>query len=500
MCLARQRSRLRYGVRWTGGDGIMTALKPFAMPKWGIEMSEGTVAEWRVQEGKPFVRGDVIALIETDKITNEVEAEADGCLVRLLAAEQQAYPVGALLGVLGSPDASTAEIDAFVASYMSAGQANSSESGEAGEVPAFSGNTQEDRPLKAIPGDIAISPAAWRTAQSARVDVKDVEPTGRNGRITRQDVDKALAGARMPVLKGPIEVSGQESAFASPMARRLAVLKGIDLGIVIGTARGGRISKADVLACIAASAPAPEPIVSDTPEVRPAPTDDVEIVPMTAMRKTIARRLTQAKQTIPHIYLRRRVRADRLLNLRDRLGKQGTINDYLIRACALALREVPAVNVQVHGDTIHRFAHADIAFAVATDKGLITPIVKHADEMDVVEIAKEASNLAQRARAGKLTTEEFQGGSFSISNLGNFGVEEFDAVINPPQGAILAVGAARDEPIVDDGTIRLVPHFHFSLSCDHRAIDGVDGARFLEALANLIEEPDLLFSAVRNAT
>lgn len=474
----------------------MTALKPFAMPKWGIEMSEGTVAEWRVQEGKPFVRGDVIALIETDKITNEVEAEADGCLVRLLAAEQQAYPVGALLGVLGSPDASTAEIDAFVASYMSAGQANSSESGEAGEVPAFSGNTQGDRPLKAIPGDIAISPAAWRTAQTARVDVKDVEPTGRNGRITRQDVDKAIAGARMPVLKGPIEVSGQESAFASPMVRRLAVLNDVDLGMVRGTGRGGRISKADVLVRIMEA----DPTVSGTPEARRAPTDGVEIVPMTAMRKTIARRLTEAKQSIPHIYLRRRVRADRLLDLRDRFGKQGTINDYLIRACALALREVPAVNVQVHGDTIHRFAHADIAFAVATDKGLITPILKHADEMDVVEIAKEASSLAQRARAGKLTAEEFQGGSFSISNLGSFGVEEFDAVINPPQGAILAVGKARDEPIVDEGAIQIVPHFYFSLSCDHRAIDGVDGARFLEVLASLIEAPDLLQISVRNAT
>ncbi len=210
------------------------------------------------------------------------------------------------------------------------------------------------------------------------------------------------------------------------------------------------------------------------------------------MRKTIARRLTEAKQTIPHIYLRRRVRADRLLALRERDGKPGTINDYLIRAAALALREVPAVNVQVHEGEIHLFSSADIAMAVATDRGLITPIITGADNLDVAAIAKRSATLAQRARAGKLTPEEFQGGSFTISNLGAFGVEEFDAVINPPQGAILAVGAARPEPVDDDGAIRIVPVLHLSLSCDHRAIDGVDGARFLAALAELLENPEQL--------
>ncbi|MEZ0136889.1 2-oxo acid dehydrogenase subunit E2, partial [Novosphingobium sp. NRRL B-2648] len=169
-----------------------------------------------------------------------------------------------------------------------------------------------------------------------------------------------------------------------------------------------------------------------------------------------------------------------------------SVNDFIVKACALALMEVPAVNVQVHGNDIHRFGSADVAVAVATDKGLVTPIVFGADDLSVAEIGSVMKGLAQRARSGKLKPEEFTGGSFSLSNLGGFGVEQFDAIINPPQGAILAVGTARPEPIDDDGAIRIVPVLHLSLSCDHRAIDGADGGRFMAALANLIEQPHLL--------
>ncbi|VVT00256.1 2-oxo acid dehydrogenase subunit E2 [Erythrobacter sp. EC-HK427] len=465
----------------------MAALKPFAMPKWGIEMTEGTVAGWQVEEGKPFAKGDVIVLIETDKITNEVEADADGCLVRLLVGAQETKPVGALLAVMGPPDASAAEIDAFVAAYRPAG---SSAAANMEEAPASPPEPAPAPPPSAPPSkiadSIAISPAARRAAEAAGLSVADIAPSGRNGRITRQDVDKAMAGSRMPVLRGPIAVSGQEEAYASPLARRIAAQNGVDLAQLTGTGPRGRICKADVLAVANIPAPsAPLPVSSP-------PGDDVTVEPMSAMRKTIARRLTEAKQAIPHIYLRRRVRADALIALRARDGKIGTINDYLIRAAALALREVPSCNVQVHEGAIHRFAHADIAMAVATDRGLITPIITRADEHSIADIAKESARLAQRARAGKLRPEEFQGGSFSISNLGSFGVESFDAVINPPQGAILAVGAARQEPVDDNGAIRIVPVLHLSLSCDHRAIDGVDGARFLAAIAELIENPERL--------
>ena len=210
------------------------------------------------------------------------------------------------------------------------------------------------------------------------------------------------------------------------------------------------------------------------------------------MRKAIARRLTESKANIPHFYVRRRVRADKLIKLRAAADPKPSINDYLIRACALALIEVPAINIQVHGDDVHHFGNADISVAVATDGGLITPIVAGANQLTVTEINAAMADLGARARAGKLKQNEIEGGSFSLSNLGMFGVEQFDAIINPPQGAILAVGNARSEPVDDDGAIRVLPVLHLSLSCDHRAIDGADAGRFMAALAELIENPERL--------
>jgi pyruvate dehydrogenase E2 component (dihydrolipoamide acetyltransferase) len=462
------------------------ALKAFTMPKWGIEMAEGTIAEWMVAPREPFARGTVLTLIETDKITNEVEAEAEGCFVRLIAGAGETLPVGALLAVLGDPATPEDEIDRFVASFKAADTAmpgvEASAAADAAPPPQ-----PAPPPVVAIPDDIAISPAARRKVEAAGIDIGRVRASGRGGRITAQDVDLALRGNAAPPLKGPIDAPGQEQAFASPLARRLAVLNGIDLAGVTGTGAKGRICKADVLALIAAAA-APPPVAP----VSQAEPGEVEILPMSSMRRTIAARLTEAKQTIPHFYLRRRVRADRLIARREGEGKIASINDYLVRAAAMALMEVPEVNIQVHRTAVHRFPHANIALAVATPRGLITPIVTAADTLTVAEIAARSADLARRARAGKLELHEFSGGSFSLSNLGMFGVEQFDAIINPPQGAILAVGAARPEPIEDGGAIRIVPVLHLSLSCDHRAIDGADGARFLAALAQWIEAPETL--------
>lgn len=442
------------------------------MPKWGIEMSEGLLANWGVAEGEAFERGRVLALIETDKITNEIEAETPGRFARLIAREGDTLPVGALLAVLGEGGA--AEIDAFVAGFR---PADTSMAGVGAAPPSAVAP-----PPPPVPDTLAISPGARAAVIAAGIEPTALAGSGRGGRIERQDVDRALLPSSPPTLAGPFPLPPETAAFASPAARRLAREAGIELAGVAGSGRGGRIGKGDVAALLTAAAP-PTPEPADAGSA-------AEDVPMSPMRKAIARRLTAAKATIPHFYVRRRVRADRLLAFRATApGPRASINDYLVRACALALVEVPALNIQVHGDSVRRFAHADIAVAVATERGLITPILAAADRLTVSEISAQLGDLAARARAGRLAAHEFEGGSFTLSNLGPFGVEQFDAIINPPQGAILAVGAARPEPIADDGAIRIVPVLHLSLSCDHRAIDGADAGRFLAALAQLIENP-----------
>ena len=459
--------------------------RAFTMPKWGIEMSEGTIAEWMVAEGQPFPRGTVLTLIETDKITNEFEAEADGCLVRLIAQPGETYAVGALIAVYGEAGSDAAEVDAFVGSFKAANTAFAGmDEPEPAPAPA-SAPASAPAPVAAPAATFdpaRISPAGFAAAQAAGLDPAAITGSGKAGRISLQDVHQAARQAPTLTLTGPLATQPETPAFASPMARRLAAKHGVDLASLTGTGPRGRISKADVLAVTGPAISGP--VVGGPPVIEA----------MSRIRKTIARRLTESKTTIPHFYVRRRVRVDKLMKLRAAAnsgsGPKLSVNDYLIRACGLALAEVPALNIQVHGDTIHRFAGADIAVAVATDSGLITPIVTNAGARSLADIRAVTADLAARARSGRLKQHEFEGGSFSLSNLGMFGVEQFDAIINPPQGAILAVGAARPEPIDDDGAIRIVPVLHLALSCDHRAIDGADAARFMMALANLLEHPE----------
>ncbi len=491
----------------------MAELRAFAMPKWGIEMTEGVVAEWLVEEGKPFKKGDLIALIETDKITNEVEAEADGMFPRLIAEKGGTYQVGELIAVLTAADAAPGadEVDAFIAAFAPAAAAGvAAKAGAPTPAPAPAAKAEASAPAAATPApakkaitiaaDANISPAARAFAEDQGVEIGGIAGSGPNGRITLQDVQQAslppaAIGGGAPVDLTPVGNSLGD-AFASPLARRLAVQHGVDLSAITGTGPKGRICKADVLAKVApAAAPAASAPAAPMEFARPAD-GSAEIVKMSPMRKAIAKALSHSKSTIPHFYLRSRVRIDAILGLRAQAkaatGEAPSINDYIVRACALALMQHRDVNVQVHGDEIHRFAGADIAVAVATDKGLITPIVKGADCLSVAAISREVKTLAEKARTGKLQPEEFQGGSFSVSNLGMFGIDQFDAIINPPQGAILAVGAGSRQPIEIGNALAFGTIVEMSLSCDHRAIDGAVGADFMRTLKGLIEEPALL--------
>lgn len=473
----------------------MGTIRAFTMPKWGIEMTEGTIAEWMVPVGGTFRRGTTLCLIETDKITNEVDAEFESVLRKIVAPVGEALPVGTLLAVFADASTSDAEVDAFAASFKAVRLGSTPAAGAKTVVPDITTVAPEPVAAAAVPRTIEtnrpISPEALKLASEHGIDVATIDGSGRSGRITYQDVYQSSRPEARVVFKGMAELTALfDRHYASPLAKRIAAQNGIDLGTIKGTGPRGRISKTDVLGSIPSRAAAAGPF---------APSDNRPVVvPMDKVRKVVARRLTEAKATIPHFYLRASVGVDALLALRKTanvvLGVKASINDYLVRAAAVALARHRDVNIQVHGDAIHHFAHADIAVAVATASGLVTPIIRGADEMRVDQIAAATARLIAKAQAGRLAYADMDGGTFSISNLGMFGIDQFDAIINPPQGAILAVGAiTRVWGERADSGGEFQSQMALTLSCDHRAIDGAAGAQFMATLKALIEAPDGLF-------
>jgi len=409
------------------------------MPALSPTMEDGTLAKWLVKEGDAVVSGDLLAEIETDKATMEFEAVDDGVIGKLLIEAGTA-------GVL---------VNTAIAILLEDG----------------------DDKVETAPA----TPVATPTSNT---------PT---------DVEAVPVAHNVPSENGP-------RVIATPLARRIAADKGIDLSTLSGTGPKGRIIKADVtntIPSLGAPAPVQTPAKAISPQVDASQISKIyegrefSEIPLDGMRKTIAERLTQAKQTIPHFYLRRDIQLDALLAFRSQLNKQLakrdikiSVNDFIIKACALALQEVPAANAVWAGDRVLQMKASDIAVAVAIEGGLFTPVLQDANEKSVSTLSAEMKDLASRARARKLAPHEYLGGSFAISNLGMMGVENFDAVINPPHGAILAVGAGVKKPVVqDNGELGIATVMSVTLSVDHRVIDGALGAELLAAIKDNLENP-----------
>ncbi|MBK5911098.1 pyruvate dehydrogenase complex dihydrolipoamide acetyltransferase [Rhodothalassium salexigens] len=461
------------------------------MPALSPTMEVGTLSSWQVKEGDRIAPGDVIAEIETDKATMEVEAIDEGTVGRLLVdAGTEDIPVGRTIALLLEEGEDAGALDDYDTGAKTAGDpgADSARDGQDDQ------GGQGDRPAQA--GASAASAPSPSPASSPAPAPAD---------------DATTAGP------APTDSQGRR-VFASPLARRIARQRGIDLATLTGSGPRGRIVRADVEAAeptqtqpAAAEAP---PAVTPAPAAKPAagepadailpPPADVpyEEVKLSGMRKVIARRMTQSKQTVPHFYLTIDVGLDELLATRkalnaklDARGVKLSVNDFLIKASALALVQVPDANVQYAGDTLYKFTRADISVAVAVDGGLITPVIRDAGSKGLATISAEMKDLAARARSAKLAPEDYQGGTFSLSNLGMFGIREFGAVINPPQGAILAVGQGerRFVPDADDQPVARTM-MSVTLAVDHRALDGAIGAQWLAAFKALVEDPMMMMA------
>jgi len=478
-------------------------IKPIDMPKWGMEMSEGEINAWHVEIGDQVNAEDDLVDVETSKIVNTVTAAHSGILRAIIAHPGESHNVGALLGVLASADTSEADIQAFINSRGSAAAAPEPTPVELTTVEAVAAEASVPVQQQASVGNLAegeddshvsASPVASHLAADYGVNLNNITGTGRHGRVSKRDLEAAVTAAGGHLIEtnnaSPnSSQSGDDSQVkATPVARRLAEQLGINLLECRVSGDRGRVCKADVEAAAALKNKLPA-------QTTAAPTaSSSESQPISSMRKTIAGRLQASKQTAPHYRVQIDAELDNLLATRKQINDANTqtkvsVNDFIIKACASALIRVPAVNVQFDGEQITQFADADISVAVAIKDGLITPIISGANNKGLEGISHEMRDLSTRAKLNRLKPEEFQGGSFCISNLGMYGIKQFDAIINPPQGAILAVGSGEQRAVVRNGELTVATVISLTLSSDHRIIDGAVAAEFMSVLKGFLEQP-----------
>jgi pyruvate dehydrogenase E2 component (dihydrolipoamide acetyltransferase) len=433
------------------------------LPRLGQGMEAGTIVRWLKSEGEKVAKGEPLYELDTDKVTQEVEAEADGVLLKILVPDGET-DVGTTVAVIGAE----------------------------GEEVAV-----ETPPEPAAGTESAVQAAEAPPTQAPRQEAKGEEAEAPSDKVSQADSGAATTVAEAPaeavtLTPTPGEAAQSGRVKASPLARRIARERGIELSTITGTGPDGRIVAEDV----ERAAVAPRAAPAGAPPASPAP-GDVEVIQLTSVRRTIARRLTEAWEA-PVFQLTLTADASELVVTREQMlglveegGVKPTVNDVLARLVAAALMRHRAVNANFVGGEIHRFPSANIGIAVATPNGLIVPVVRDADRRSVQEIATARADLVGRARDGKLQLSDLEGGTFTISNLGMYGVDQFVAVLNPPQVAILAVGAIADRPVVVEGALAIAPSMTMTLTCDHRAIDGSEGAEFLRTVKTFVETPAL---------
>ena len=470
---------------------------PIEMPKLSDTMEEGVLSAWLVDEGEEVSSGDVLAQVETDKATMDLEAFDEGVLLKQLIAEGDAVPIGELIAVIGEEGE---DISDLVGEAGGDGAATTEPEPEPDAEEPESEESTDSEPEPAEP-ESEESEAEEPTEAAPEPEVGTEPAPSGDGQLRERTPEPVPAGT---------DAEGRRIK-ASPLARRIAQEHNVELAQVEGSGPEGRIVRRDVEAWVEEQEAAPEPAAEPAPEPAPEPAveEPTYVMPdeeaayesedISQMRETIARRLAESKYSAPHYYLTVDIDVEKAVALREDLNElaeeQGrakiSFNDLITKACALSLHDHPYVNAAYRPDEgeIHKHNRVHIGIAVAIDEGLITPVVRNADQKGLSQIARETKELAERARNRNLEPEEFEGATFTTSNLGMFGIEEFTAIINPPNSAILAIGEIRETPVVEDGEVVPGTRMKVTLSCDHRVVDGAKGAAFLDTVTSYLEEP-----------